>query len=136
MGLAHQLSFVASDSTGYNLDYYQKKSDLAHPRCFGTFPRFLGKYVEREHLVNWEEAIYKSTFGPAQKMGLKDRGLIKKGYWADLVVIDPSKIIDKGNFENPYQFPDGINYVLVNGKIAVENGKITGEKAGHVLKRS
>jgi N-acyl-D-amino-acid deacylase len=136
MGLAHELSFVASDSTGYGLDHHQRKNDLAHPRCFGTFPRFLGKYVKQEHLISWEEAIYKATSGPARKMGLKDRGLIKKGYWADLVVIDPNKIIDKGNFENPYQLPEGIGYVLVNGKIAVEYVKITGEKAGHVLKRS
>ncbi|MCX6730165.1 MAG: amidohydrolase family protein, partial [Candidatus Portnoybacteria bacterium] len=135
-GLCHELSFVASDSAGYNIEYYQKKSDLVHPRCFGTFPRFLGRYVEQEHLLNWEEAIRKITFGPAQKMGLKDRGLIKEGYWADLVIINPNEVIDKGTFENPYQFPKGIKYVFVNGEIAVEDENITGKKAGQILKKS
>jgi len=135
-GLCSKLSFVASDSAGYDLKYYQKKSDLVHPRCFGNFPRFLSKYVEQERLLNWEEAIHKITLGPAQKIGLKDRGLIKENYWADLVIINPNEVIDKGTFENPYQFPKGIKYVLVNGKIAVEDENITGEKAGHVLKRS
>lgn len=134
-GIAHKLSFIASDSAGYDAKYYQRKSDLAHPRCFGAFPRFLSRYVEKEHLINWEEAIYKITSGPAQKIGLKNRGLIKKGYWADLVIINPNEIADKGTFENPYQFPTGIKHVIVNGEFAVENESITGKKAGHVLKR-
>lgn len=136
MGLAHALSFIGSDSAGYDISHYQKYSELVHPRCFGAFPRFLGKYVEREHLISWEEAIYKITGGPAQKLGLKNRGLVKENYSADLVLINPDKIIDRATFENPYQYPDGINYVLINGKIAVENGKYTGEKAGKVLKRA
>lgn len=135
MGLAHNLSFVATDGAGYDTNYYQKKSDLAHPRCFGAFPRFLNKYVNAERLINWEEAIHKITFGPAQKIGLKYRGLVKKGYWADLVIIDPNQIEDKSTFENPYQYSKGVKYVLVNGKIAVDDEKITGQKAGHVLKR-
>ncbi|HOZ16578.1 MAG TPA: amidohydrolase family protein [Candidatus Portnoybacteria bacterium] len=134
-GLTHKLSFVASDSAGYNIDYYRKKNDLVHPRCFGAFPRFLSKYVEKEHLLSWEEAIYKITHGPAKKIGLKNRGLIKKDYWADLVLINPNEISDKGTFENPYQFPTGIKYVIVNGELAVENEQITGKKTGQVLKR-
>ncbi len=135
IGMAHRLSFIASDSTGYNLDYCRKKNDLVHPRCFSTFPRFLKKYVEEKHIVSWEEAIYKITGGPAQKLGLKDRGLIKKNYWADLVLISPDKIKDKATFENPYQYPEGIEYVIVNGKIAVNKDGFTNERAGKILRK-
>jgi len=136
MGLAHRLSFIASDSTGYNINYYRDKNDLVHPRCFGAFPRFLKRYVEEKHIVSWEEAIYKITGGPAQKLGFKDRGLIKKNYWADLVLIDPNKISDRATFENPYQYPSGIEYVIVNGKIAVNKGEYTHEKAGKILRKT
>ena len=136
MGLAHRLSFIASDSTGYNINYYRDKNDLVHPRCFGAFPRFLKRYVEEKHIVSWEEAIYKITGGPAQKLGFKDRGLIKKNYWADLVLIDPNKISDRATFENPYQYPSGIEYVIINGKIAVNKGEYTHEKAGKILRKT
>ena len=136
MGLSHSLGFVASDGVGYDANYYHKKNDIVHPRCFGAFPRFLGKYVEREHAVNWEEAIYKITYGPAQKLGLKKRGLIKTGYWADLVLINPNSIIDKATFENPYQYPEGIKYVIINGEVAIEDGIYTGKKSGKILKKS
>jgi len=87
-------------------------------------------------LLTWEEAMYKITGGPAQKLGLKKRGLIKKGYWADLVLFNPQKIIDEADFENPYKYPQGIEYVFVNGKIAIEKGKYTGIKAGKILRKS
>ena len=135
MALAHRLSFIASDGAGYNIDYCRDKNDLVHPRCFGAFPRFLKRYVEEKHIVSWEEAIYKMSGGPAQKMGLEDRGLVKKNYWADLVLINPKKISDKATFENPYQYPDGIEYVFVNGEIAVEKGSYTGKRAGKVLRK-
>jgi N-acyl-D-amino-acid deacylase len=136
MGLSHPLSFIASDGAGYNLQYYQKKKELVHPRCFGAFPRFLGKYVRDKELMNWEEAIYKITGGPAQKLGLKNRGLLKENYWADLVLFNPKRIIDKATFENPYQYAGGIDYVFVNGKMTIEKGIYTGERAGRVLKKS
>lgn len=136
LGLSHPLSFIASDGSGYNTQYYQNNKELVHPRCFGAFPRFLGTYVRDKEILDWEEAIYKISGGPAQKIGLKKRGLIKKGYWADLVLFNPEKIIDRATFENPYQYAEGIEYVLVNGIIAVEKGMYTGEKAGQVLKRS
>jgi len=135
-GLSHALSFVASDSAGYNLQYYFKKRELVHPRCFGAFPRFLGKYVREKQIMSWEEAIYKITGGPAEKLGLEDRGLIKEGYWADLVLFNPKKIIDKATFENPYQYAGGIDYVFINGKMVIEKGVYNGERAGRVLKKS
>jgi N-acyl-D-amino-acid deacylase len=136
MGIISSLGFIASDGVGYDIDYYHKKNDIVHPRCFGAFPRFLGKYVKKEFLIGWEEAIYKITYGPAQKLGLKNRGLIKEGYWADLVLINPEKIIDKATFENPYQYPQGIEHVLVNGEVAIENSYYTGRKSGKILKKS
>lgn len=135
MGLIHPLSFIASDGAGYNIAHYQRRKELVHPRCFGAFPRFLGMYVREKDILDWEEAIFKMTGGPAHKLGLKNRGLIKQGYWADLVLFDPRKIIDKATFENPYQYPEGIEYVLVNGQIAIEKGMYTGLKAGKVLRK-
>jgi N-acyl-D-aspartate/D-glutamate deacylase len=136
MGISNSLGFIASDGIGCDIDYYHQKNDMVHPRCFGAFPRFLEKYVKKEFLISWEEAIYKITYGPAQKLGLKNRGLVKKGYWADLVLINPEKLADKSTFENPYQYPQGIEYVLVNGETAIENGYYTGKRAGAILKKS
>jgi len=135
MGLKHSLSFVASNGSGYDIDYYTRKKELVHPRCFGAFPRFLRKYVREEKLISWEEAIYKITGGPAEKIGLKKRGALKKGNFADITVFNPKTVIDKATFENPFQYPEGIDYVIVNGKIAVDKGKYTGEMAGRVLRK-
>jgi len=74
------------------------------------------------------------TSFPAQKLGLKDRGLIKEGMWADITIFNPGKIIDKATFIEPHQYPEGIEYVIVNGKIVIENGEHTKEKPGKVLK--
>jgi len=134
-GLKHSLSFVASNGSGYDLAYYSRKKELVHPRCFGAFPRFLGKYVREEKLMSWEQAIYKISSGPAEKIGLKNRGVLKKNNFADIVVFDPKTIIDQATFENPFQYPKGINYVIVNGKIAIDRGKYTGEMAGRVLRK-
>jgi len=136
MGIDHPLSFIASDGAGYNLQYYARKKELVHPRCFGAFPRLLGRYVREKNILSWEQAIYKITGGPAKKLGLEKRGLIKKGYWADLVLFNPKKIIDKADFDNPYQYSEGIEYVLVNGQIAIEKGMYTGLKSGKVLRKS
>ena len=136
LALKHPLGFIASDGSGYNMDYYERKKELVHPRCFGTFPRVLGKYVREEKIMSWEQAIYKMTGGPAEKIGLKKRGVLKKGNFADVVVFDPKIVTDKATFENPFQYPEGINYVIVNGKIAIDKGKYTGEMTGKVLRKS
>lgn len=106
-----------------------------HPRGYGSLPRVLGKYVREEKALTLEEAIKKMTSLPANKIGLKNRGIIKEGYWADIVIFNPDKIKDKATFENPHQYPEGIYYVIVNGQLAVDNGKITGLKPGKILKR-
>jgi len=82
-----------------------------------------------------EEAIRKMTSLPAQRLGLKDRGLIKEGMWADIVVFDPKKIRDRATYDNPRATPEGIEYVIVNGVISIEKGELTGEKGGKILRR-
>lgn len=104
-----------------------------HPRAYGTFPRVLSKYVRDEGILSLEEAIRKMTSLPAARMGLKDRGLIKEGYMADIVIFDPERIKDKNTFSDPHQFPEGIEYVLVNGNISVDKGNYNKYKAGRIL---
>jgi N-acyl-D-amino-acid deacylase len=106
-----------------------------HPRAYGTFPRVLGKYVREEKLLAIEEAIRKMTSLPAGWAGFKDRGLLKQGMAADVVIFDQNTIIDKATYADPHQFPTGINYVIVNGRVAVRKGQQTGLKAGRALLR-
>jgi len=106
---------------------------VAHPRSYGAFPRVLGRYVREEKLLTLEEAIRKMTSLPASKLGFKDRGLIKERMVADIVIFDPNTILDKATYMNPHQFPEGIEYVIVNGEVVVEKGKHTGELPGEIL---
>jgi N-acyl-D-amino-acid deacylase len=106
-----------------------------HPRYFGTFPRILGHYVREKNIMTIETAIRKMTSFPAQRLGLKDRGLIKENMCADLVIFDSEKIIDKATFANPHQYPEGIDYVIVNGKIIIEKGKQTEIVVGKILRK-
>jgi N-acyl-D-amino-acid deacylase len=106
-----------------------------HPRLFGTYPRVFDQYVKKKHLLSWEEAIRKMTSFPARKLGLRDRGLICEGNWADLVILDPKTIKDKATYDNPIQFPEGIMYVIVNGIIVVDHGKQKRKYPGKILRR-
>lgn len=105
-----------------------------HPRLTGTFPRVLGKYVREEHLLSIEEAIRKMTSLPAQTFGMKKKGLLKEGFDADIVIFNQETILDKSTYEDPTQKPEGIIHVLVNGKFAVESGKVTSSTSGKVLR--
>ncbi len=105
-----------------------------HPRFFGTFPRVLSKYVRQDKIIGLMEGIRKITSMPAQKLGLRDRGMLREGMWADIVVFDPETIEDKATFADPQQYPVGIEYVLVNGKVAVQKGQYTGALSGRVLR--
>lgn len=105
-----------------------------HPRAYGTFPRVLRKYVREQKALTLADAIRKFTALPAQRMRLADRGVLKQGMWADLVVFDPATITDKATFENPNQFSEGMAFVLVNGVPVVAEGKMTGELPGKVLR--
>jgi N-acyl-D-amino-acid deacylase len=105
-----------------------------HPRTYGTFPRVLARYVKKG-VLRMAEAIAKMTSMPARKIGLKDRGTLTEGAFADLVVFDADKIADTATFENPHRYPHGIDAVLVNGKVAVEEGRFLGVRNGRVLRR-
>ena len=105
-----------------------------HPRLYGTFPRVLGRYVREEKVLTLEDAVRKSTSLAAERLRLKDRGLIVPGMAADLVVFDPNAIVDTATFENPRQYPLGINWVLVNGTVVVREGVHTGARPGRSLK--
>jgi len=107
-----------------------------HPRSYGTYPRVLGMYVRDEGLLTVEDAIRKMTSLPAQRLGLQDRGLIKEGMCADIVVFDPEIVKDKATFTDPHQYPEGIEYVIVNGTTVIEKGKHTGALPGKVLRKS
>jgi len=106
----------------------------SHPRGWGSYPRILGRYVRDEKLLSLEAAIHKMTGAPAARVGLRERGLIKEGMFADVVLFDPVKVIDKATFESPNQYPVGIEYVMVNGKISVDKGQRTTALAGRVLR--
>lgn len=106
-----------------------------HPRVYNTCARFLGKYVREEKVLSLPQAIRRMTSFPAQRLGLQDRGLLREGMAADITVFDPDTIIDKGTFAEPNQHPIGISHVLVGGQVAVEDGKLTGVRAGRVLGR-
>ena len=106
-----------------------------HPRAYGTFPRILRKYVREDHVLTLEEAIRKMTALPASNMRFGDRGVLKEGMWADVVVFDPATITDKATFEQPNQLSVGMDYVLVNGVPVIADGKATNALPGKVLRR-
>ncbi len=105
-----------------------------HPRAYGTFPRILRKYVREENALTLPDAIRKFSALPAQRLRLTDRGVLKKGMWADVVVFDPSTVTDKATYENPNQFSVGMEYVLVNGVPVIAEGKMTGALPGKALR--
>jgi dihydroorotase/N-acyl-D-amino-acid deacylase len=107
---------------------------MSHPRGWGSYPRILGQYVRDEKVLSLESAVHKMTGGPAARVGLRERGLIKEGMFADITVFDPAKVIDRATFESPNQYPTGIEYVLVNGKVSVDKGQRTPALGGYVLR--
>lgn len=106
-----------------------------HPRAYGTFPRVLGEYVRVQKLMPLETAVYKMTGMPAKRLGLTDRGVLREGAYADVVVFDAATVKDQSTFAEPHQYPIGIEVVVVNGELAVSDGKATGVRAGRVLVR-
>ena len=106
-----------------------------HPRWYGTFPRILGKYVREDKVLTLEDAVRKMTSFNAKKLGITDRGTIAAGMKADLAVFDPDLVLDRATFENPHQFPVGIDYVVVNGVVTLEKGDYTGAKSGRILRK-
>ena len=109
---------------------------LPHPRAYGNFPRLIAEYVRKRQVVTLEDAVRKLTSLPATRMHQFDRGALREGLWADLTIFDFDRIQDNATYENPVAVPTGIDYVLVNGEIVVDDGKHTGAKPGKVLRGS
>ena len=123
---------IGSDGAAVNPDGPTGRSH-PHPRYYGTFPRVLGRYVRELHVLTLPEAVRKMTSMNADKIGIKDRGRLREGLWADITIFDPARVIDRATFENPHQFPVGIDYVIVNGVLTLEHERHTGALAGRVI---
>ena len=128
--MAHPQTMIGSDGRLVALG-----DGHPHPRWYGTFPRVLGRYARDEGIITLEQAVRKMTAMPAERIGLRERGQVRSGWFADLVVFNPETVIDRATFQEPHQYPVGIDWVLVNGQITVENGDFRDVRAGNVLKR-
>jgi N-acyl-D-amino-acid deacylase len=106
-----------------------------HPRHYGTFPRILGRYIREKKIVPMPEMVKKMTSSPARKFGFVKRGALKVDCFADIVVFNRDKVIDKATWAEPHQYPEGIEYVLVNGEVVIERGEHTGNLPGKILKK-
>lgn len=126
--MRHPLTMVASDGR-----LNQLGDGHPHPRAYSTFPRVLGHYSRDQGVIPLHTAVYKMTGLPAKRMGLKDRGILKEGNYADITIFDAATIIDKATFLEPHQYPEGIIHVLVNGKYAVKDGQFLNTRNGKVL---
>ncbi|HEX6083366.1 MAG TPA: D-aminoacylase [Thermoanaerobaculia bacterium] len=128
--LRHPATMIASDG-----EVARFGVDAPHPRSYGTFARVLGHYVRDRKLLTLEEAVRKMTSFPAARAGLRDRGILRPGMKADLVLFDPSVIADRATFEKPHQYAVGVSHVVVNGVLVVDDGKVTEARPGRVLRR-
>ncbi|MDH5597803.1 MAG: D-aminoacylase [Cyclobacteriaceae bacterium] len=129
--MQHPMTMIGSDGRLSN-----PGNGHPHPRAYGTFPRVLGYYVRENQLMSLETAIRKMTGLSADRLGLTDRGYIKEGNYADLVLFNPATVLDKSTFENPHQYPEGIPYVIVNGTFAVDDSQWTNAAKGKVLRKN
>jgi N-acyl-D-amino-acid deacylase len=125
--LAHAQATVGSDGI---------YGGRPHPRLYSAYPRFLKEFVRVKKVFDLPEAIRKITSFPAEILGLQDRGMLREGAWADIVVLDPGKVTDKATYEEPEQYPEGIPYVLVNGELVVDQGIFTNRLPGRALRKT
>jgi N-acyl-D-aspartate/D-glutamate deacylase len=130
--LRHPAIMIGSDSIGLS-EGTGPKHGKPHPRMYGTFPRVLGEYAREQKLLALETAVHKMTGMPAARLRLADRGLVREGYAADLVVFDPLTVTDEATFDDPHRYPTGIPYVLVNGDVVVDAGRFRAAGGGRVL---
>jgi N-acyl-D-amino-acid deacylase len=129
--VSHPLVAIGSDGSVMKLG-----EGVPHPRNYGTFPRVIAKYVRESKVLNLPEAIRKMTSLPARKLGLHDRGLLRPGFKADIVVFNYYTIRDRATYENPHVYSTGIEYLVVNGRLVIREGKHTGAKPGKLLRRT
>jgi N-acyl-D-aspartate/D-glutamate deacylase len=126
---------IGSDGLAYATEGPLRRGH-PHPRSFGTFPRVLGVYVRQLGVLRLEEAVRKMTSQNAAKLGLHDRGLLRPGFCADLTLFNPDRVVDRATYTNPFQYSEGIEYVIVNGQIVLDAGRHTGAKPGRALRRN
>ena len=124
---------IGSDGSAFATEGLLRRG-YPHPRNFGTFPRVLGVYVRERGLLRIEDAIRKMTSLNAAKLGLRDRGLLQAGLFADLTVFDPDRVTDRSTYEDPFQYAEGIEHVIVNGQIVLDQGKPTAARPGRALR--
>jgi N-acyl-D-aspartate/D-glutamate deacylase len=125
---------IGSDGLAYATEGPLRRG-IPHPRSFGTFPRVLGVYCRQRGLLRLEDAVRKMTSLNAAKLGIRDRGMLRAGNYADVTVFDPKRVLDRATFSAPFQYSQGIEYVVVNGKLVLEKGKHTKKRAGRVIRR-
>lgn len=133
--LSHPLCIVASDASA-RATYGKLSEGSPHPRSYGTFPRFLSRYVRQDNIIALPEAIRKITSFPAETLGISYRGVIAKGKMADVVCFDYENIIDKSDYVNPHQYSKGVQYVVVNGELVIDKSEHTGKLPGQILRKS
>jgi dihydroorotase/N-acyl-D-amino-acid deacylase len=129
--MRHPQSMIASDGR-----LSRPGDGHPHPRAYGTFPRVLGVYARDAQVLTLEQAVHKMTGAPARRLGLRGRGVLRAGAFADLTIFDPRTVADRATFEKPHQYPVGIGYVVVNGQLAVDGDRFTRVMAGRVLRRA
>ncbi len=130
--LVHPLVSFCSDGVAVRPDGPLGKGK-PHPRWYGSFPRILGHYARDEAVLSLESAVHKMTWQNAEKLGIENRGLIRPGMAADLMLFDPAAVVDRATFSDPHQYPDGIEYVMVNGTVVIDNGSHTGALPGRII---
>jgi N-acyl-D-amino-acid deacylase len=133
--MGHPAVMFGTDSSGRSVTGPLSRG-VPHPRNYGTYPRVLGHYVRERKVLSLTEAVHKMTGLPAEKLRWTHRGLVRKGYAADLVVFDPATVIDRATYREPHQYPAGIRHVLVNGRPVIRDGKQTEERPGRILERA
>jgi N-acyl-D-amino-acid deacylase len=130
--LRHPQVMIGSDGSSLAADG-ELAAGKPHPRSYGTFPRVLARYVREQGLLSLEDAVKKMTGLPANRLGLRDRGILAVGAKADVVALDPGRVQDLATYEDPHRYAAGIDYVLVNGRVVIERGEHTGALPGRVL---
>ncbi|HJN13199.1 MAG TPA: D-aminoacylase [Pirellulaceae bacterium] len=133
LALAQAWCSVGSDGSAYAIEGPLRRGN-PHPRNFGTFPRVLGRYVRQREVLTLEDAVRKMTSLNAAKIGIKERGLLKQGFFADITIFAPDRVIDQATYTNPFQYNDGIEFVIVNGNLVLDRTKHTGIRAGRAIR--
>jgi N-acyl-D-amino-acid deacylase len=131
--LAQPWCSIGSDGLSYATEGPLRRGN-PHPRSLGKFPRVLGQYVRERKLLTWEDAVRKIASLNAAKIRLNDRGLLRIGMAADVAVFDPDKVVDRSTYTEPFQYAEGIEHVVVNGRLVLEHGRRSGARPGRVLR--